>query len=132
MELRLSCSSLIDGKVTKAPNVMIPLSEIILIDSIDITKNDRRLRVRAFNGDYVFNLTGALSILEDMLSNFGFWRADNSNLINMTNVDKVVNSLFKPEVIFHKTNVRGEIAGIKIRALKKLFPDIPLVASLAI
>ncbi|MDR6883572.1 LytTR family transcriptional regulator DNA-binding domain-containing protein [Bacillus sp. 3255] len=131
MELRLSCSSLVDGKVVKA-HIMIPLSEIVIIDSIDISKNDRRLRVRAIHGDYVFNLNGALNVIEQMLSEFGFWRADNTNLINMTHVDKVVNSMFKPEVIFTNTEIRGEIAAIKVRVLKQLFPHVPLVSAIAI
>ncbi|MEW9698001.1 LytTR family transcriptional regulator DNA-binding domain-containing protein [Paenibacillus sp. SI8] len=125
-KLRLSCSSLVDGKILKA-HIKIPLDEIILIDSIELSKNDRRLRVRALDGDYAFNLNGALSAVEDMLSDFGFWRADNSNLINMANVDKVVDSMFKPEVVFANSDIRGEIAAIKVKALRRLFPEVSIV-----
>jgi DNA-binding LytR/AlgR family response regulator len=127
-KIALSCSRIIEGKIVKAHD-KIPLSQIILIDAIELSKNDRRLRVRAIDGDYVFNLNGALSVLEDMLGAFGFWRADNSNLINMENVDKVVDSRFKPEVVFSNSSIRGEIAGIKVRVLKKLFPDVLIVKS---
>lgn len=131
MEIKLSCSSLVAGKVVKA-HIMIPLSEIVIIDRIEFSKNDHRIRVRAIHGDYVFNLNGALNVIEQMLSEFGFWRADNTNLINMANVEKVVNSVYKPEVIFTNTDIRGEIAGIKVRVLKQLFPNVPLVSALAV
>ncbi|WP_171681330.1 LytTR family transcriptional regulator DNA-binding domain-containing protein [Paenibacillus planticolens] len=115
-----------DGKVVKA-HEKVQLSKVILIDSIELSRNDRRLRVRAIDGDYVFNMNGALNVMDDMLSDFGFWRADNSNLINMAHVDKVVDALFKPEVLFVNTDIRGQIAAIKVRALRKLFPEILIV-----
>ncbi|WP_443147033.1 LytTR family transcriptional regulator DNA-binding domain-containing protein [Paenibacillus sp. HWE-109] len=125
-KITLSCSRIVDGKIIKT-HEKIPLGQIILIDAIEISKNDRRLRVRAIGGDYIFNLNGALSVLEEMLDSFGFWRADNSNLINMENVDKVVDSMFKPEVVFANSSIRGEIAGIKVRVLRKLFPNVLIV-----
>jgi DNA-binding LytR/AlgR family response regulator len=126
MMSKLSCSVIIDGKVVKA-HEMVPLANVIIIDTIELSRNDRRIRIRATDGDYVFNLNGALNVIEDMLTEHGFWRADNSNLINMAHVDKVVDAMFKPEVLFVNTDIRGQIAAIKVRALKKLFPEISIV-----
>jgi DNA-binding LytR/AlgR family response regulator len=126
-EPELSCKRLVDGKVVKNADENVPISRIIIIDSIDITKNDRRLRVRTINGDYVFNMFGALSVMEDMYAKFGFWRADVSNLINMMHVDKVVEYFHSAKAVFKQTEVRGIVAKSKIKVLKELYPNVPLI-----
>lgn len=128
IEPELSCSKIVAGKIVKAHDLVL-IRDVILIDTIELTRNDRRLRVRAISGDYIFNLNGPLSVVEDMLKKYGFWRADNTNLINMAHVDKIVDSMFKPEVLFINTDIRGEIAKIKVKVMKQLFPSISVVKS---
>lgn len=127
-KFEFSCTKLIDGKVAKADEPeLIAVYKIVVIDTISITKNDRRLRLRTLSGEYVLNFQVATSIMEDMLSKFGFWRSDTSTIVNMNYAEKVVEGFFAAEVVFKDADIAGEIAKSKIRVLKQLFPHIPVV-----
>lgn len=124
---KLSCCRLIGGEVIKKPHVLVPVDDVVLIDTVDLSKYDRRLRIRTIDEEYVFNMSGSLAAMEDMLADFGFWRPDTKNLINMRYVDKVVHNMFAAEVVFKNTEIRGTVAKIKLNLLKEAFPEIPVL-----
>lgn len=126
-DIKLPCCKIVDGAIDKESHEMVPLNDIVLIDLLDVSKHDRRIRVRTIDGDYVFKLTGPLSVMEEMLTDFGFWRSDTKNLINMQHVDKVEKTLFAAEVVFKGTDMRGMIAKIKLKSLREVFPDVQII-----
>lgn len=114
--------------MTKA-TVRVKCEDAFIIDRVELVKNDYKLRVRSYAGDFIFNLNGPLSALEDILEAevFGFWRSDTTNLINMNLVDHIIVSRHSAEAVFRGTDIRGIVAKSKVKVLKKVFPHIPIV-----
>lgn len=127
-QVELSCSRLSDNRIGIKDTVMVKVKDVLVIDNIQY-KNETRLRVRTSTDDYIFSMRGPISALGDMLKIFGFWRSDNSTLINMNAVDKVKVSLFAAEAIFKETETKGVVANSKVKILRKLFPEVPICKS---
>lgn len=126
--LKLSCCPLLaNGTIDRRSHEMIRLDAIILIDTITVNK-DRFLRFRTTEGDFVFNMSGSLNVVGEMLEPYGFFRSDNCNLVNLAHIDKVVETVFKSEVRFRGTDeVRGDISRTKVKTLKQLFPQVSVI-----
>lgn len=126
--LQLSCCPLLaNGTIDRRRHEMVRLDAVILIDTITVNK-DRFLRLRTTEGDFVFNMTGSLNVVGEMLEPYGFFRSDNCNLVNTAHIDKVVETVFKSEVRFRGTEeVKGDISKSKVKALKQLFPQVSVI-----
>lgn len=125
--MRLPCSRYEDGKLITKATVMVDSSKVVIVDRLELSKNNTRLRIRALDGDYIFNLDGPLSAVEDMLADFGFWRADSPNIININLVDHFATTFYEARAVFKGTGLIGKVAMYKVKTLSKLFPHIPII-----
>jgi hypothetical protein len=69
--------------------------------------------------------------MEEMLEELGFYRSDKNSLINIAYVDKVVDPIFGAgEVLFKDSSLIADLAKIRIKSFKTMFPSIPVVRAL--